>query len=101
MLRWTILVASLFALAACGGQPVTSDTAAGPSVLLEGARLISGDGSAVIENSALLVTGSLISRVGRKGEIAAPAGAKRLDLTGKTVMPALIATHVHPGFQKG
>jgi imidazolonepropionase-like amidohydrolase len=25
----------------------------------------------------------------------------RLDLAGKTIMPALISTHVHPGFQKG
>ena len=101
MLRPAILAAGLCVLASCGGQPVTSDTAAGPAVLYEGARLIPGDGGAVIENSALLVTGGSLSRVGRKGEIAAPAGAKRVDLTGKTVMPALIATHVHPGFQKG
>jgi len=39
--------------------------------------------------------------VGRKGELNAPAGVPRVDLSGKTVMPALISTHVHPGFQKG
>ena len=31
----------------------------------------------------------------------APAGAGRVDLTGKTVMPALINAHGHPGFQRG
>jgi imidazolonepropionase-like amidohydrolase len=43
----------------------------------------------------------VITRIGRPGEIAAPAGAGRVDLGGKTVMPAIISTHVHPGFQKG
>jgi imidazolonepropionase-like amidohydrolase len=39
--------------------------------------------------------------VGRRGEIQAPRGATRVDLSGKTVMPALVNTHGHPGFQKG
>src|SRR6185436_18261714 len=42
-----------------------------------------------------------ITRVGRKGELSAAAGVKRVDLSGKTVMPALINAHGHPGFQKG
>jgi imidazolonepropionase-like amidohydrolase len=33
--------------------------------------------------------------------VTVPAGAVRIDLSGKTVMPALINTHGHPGFQKG
>jgi imidazolonepropionase-like amidohydrolase len=31
----------------------------------------------------------------------APAGARRIDLTGKTVMPALIDAHVHLGYRRG
>src|SRR5687767_1248248 len=69
--------------------------------LYEGARLIPGDASAVIERSAILVDGGRISQVGQRGQIQAPARVRRVDLTGKTVMPALIATHVHPGFQRG
>src|SRR5436190_7162886 len=68
--------------------------------LFEGARLITGDGG-VIENSAFLVTGNRISQAGRKGEVPLPTGAKRVDLTGKTVMPALIDAHVHMGYRKG
>src|ERR1700730_14289856 len=71
------------------------------TILFEGARIIPGDGSPAIENGALLVEGGGISRVGRKGEIAAPAGAARIDLGGKTVMPAIVSAHVHPGFQRG
>ena len=69
--------------------------------LYEGARLIPGDGGAAIESSAFLVERGMITRVGKKGEVTAPAGVPRVDLIGKTVMPTLISTHVHPGFQKG
>jgi imidazolonepropionase-like amidohydrolase len=43
----------------------------------------------------------MITRVGAKGSVNAPAGASRGDLTGKTIMPTLINTHGHPGFQRG
>jgi len=39
-------------------------------------------------------------RVGRKGDVAAPSGAARIDLTGKTVIPALIDAHSHIGYMK-
>jgi imidazolonepropionase-like amidohydrolase len=77
-------------------QPAGAQT-----VLFEGARLIAGDGSAAVENTAILVERGTIIQIGRRGEVALPAGATRIDLGGKTVMPALIATHVHPGFQHG
>jgi imidazolonepropionase-like amidohydrolase len=87
----------LAALAAAAfAQPVSAQT-----VLFEGARLIAGDGSAAVENTAILVERGTIIHIRRRGEVALPAGATRIDLAGKTVMPALIATHVHPGFQRG
>ena len=70
----------------------------GGAVLFEGARLIAGDGRAPIENAAFLVEGNRFTRVGRKGEIPLPAGAARVDLAGKTVIPALIDTHNHLGW---
>jgi imidazolonepropionase-like amidohydrolase len=69
-------------------------------VLYEGARLIAGDGSAAVENAAFLVHKGTITRVGKRGELT-QAGAVRVDLTGKTVMPTLFNAHGHPGFQKG
>ena len=74
---------------------------ASAQTLYEGARVIPGDGSPAIEDAAFLVEGATITRLGKRGEVAAPAGARRVDLAGKTVMPALISTHVHPGFQRG
>src|SRR5215470_3965508 len=67
------------------------------TVWFEGARVIIGDKSPVIENAAFLVEGDSFTWVGRKGERQPPANATRVDLTGKTVMPTLIDGHNHIG----
>ena len=67
--------------------------------VFEGARLITGDGSAPIEDSAFVVQGNRFTAVGRRGQVKIPAGAAHVDLTGKTVMPALVDLHGHFGFQ--
>ena len=69
----------------------------GPALWFEGARLVVGDRTPPIESSAFLVEGDAFTWVGRKGERQPPAGATRVDLTGKTVMPALIDGHNHIG----
>ncbi len=76
---------------------VVSSQAGRPAIFFEGARLIIGDRSAAIENSAFLVEGDTFTWVGRKGERQPPAGATRVDLTGKTVIPSLIDGHNHTG----
>jgi imidazolonepropionase-like amidohydrolase len=63
----------------------------------EGARVIVGDGTAPIENAAFLVEGEVIAWVGKQGQRQPPPGATRIDLAGKTVMPALIDGHNHIG----
>src|SRR3989454_10522648 len=63
--------------------------------VLEGARLITGDGSAPIMDAAFVVANGQFTAVGRKGQISVPAGAARVDLTGKTVIPAIIDAHKH------
>jgi imidazolonepropionase-like amidohydrolase len=68
------------------------------AVVYESGRLIVGDGSAVIENGAFVVQNGHITAIGRT--INAPGGATRVNLTGKTVMPAMINVHVHIGYEK-
>jgi imidazolonepropionase-like amidohydrolase len=60
----------------------------------EGARLIVGDGR-VVENGTLVVDGARIVQAGPAVDVRVPAGAARVSLAGKTVMPMLIDTHVH------
>jgi imidazolonepropionase-like amidohydrolase len=87
-------VASIAALALTSTIAAQNGTRA---TMYEGARLIVGDGTAPIDNSAFLVQGDTITWVGRKGERQVPAGGARIDLTGKTVMPSLIDGHNHIG----
>jgi imidazolonepropionase-like amidohydrolase len=89
-----------WAIALCVSLGLATSAAEGQT-LYEGARLIPGDGSAVIERSAVLVDKQVITRVGAAGSFTVPAKTTKIDLSGKTIMPALIATHVHPGFQQG
>ncbi len=74
--------------------------ASAPAVLFEGARLIVDARRPPIENAAFLVENGRIVKVGKKGAVHPPAGAVRMDLSGKTVIPALIDAHVHLGYQK-
>jgi imidazolonepropionase-like amidohydrolase len=83
------------ALVVAAGAALVSQAQAPAARLFEGARLITGDGSAPIENAAFVVQGNRITAVGRRGQVTAPAGAARVDLTGKTVMPTIIDTHTH------
>jgi imidazolonepropionase-like amidohydrolase len=69
-------------------------TAQSGVTILEGGRVIVGDGK-VIENASVVVTGDRITQVGPAASIKAPAGATRVSLAGKTVMPAIVDTHVH------
>ena len=63
--------------------------------VFEGARLIAGDGSAPVTDAAFIVENGRFTAVGRKGQLQVPAGAARVDLTGKTVMPAIVDAHKH------
>jgi imidazolonepropionase-like amidohydrolase len=76
------------------GRPLPQSRVA----LYEGARLIMGDGGPPIERSAFIVEGDKFVSVGRQGEISLPKGATRVNLIGKTVMPAMVDVHSHLGF---
>jgi imidazolonepropionase-like amidohydrolase len=69
------------------------------AVLYEGGRLIIGDGSAAIESGAFLVQNGHIRAIGQRGSFAVPAGVSRVDISGKTIMPAMINVHVHIGYE--
>jgi imidazolonepropionase-like amidohydrolase len=87
----------LAGLSFSGLRPMTTEVQAqgGAVTVFEGARVIVGDGSAPIDNAVFIVTGNRFTQVGRAGQVQIPSGARRVDLKGKTVMPAIIDTHTH------
>jgi imidazolonepropionase-like amidohydrolase len=86
---------SIAFLLAVGCSPGGEAPQATGVTVFEGARLIAGDGSEPIEDSAFVVENNRFTAVGRRGQVNVPAGAARVDLTGKTVMPAIIDSHKH------
>jgi len=89
-----VALAAAATVAALGQTP-----ASGRAVAYEGARLIVGDGSAPIESGVMVVQDGRIVAAGSKGSVTVPAGAAHVDLTGRTVMPALVNAHVHIGYE--
>jgi len=91
-----ICIAAIASAAVVFSQP----RSAPPPVVYAGARLLVGDGT-VVESSAFLVENGRITNVGAKerADAMAPRGAARVDLTGKTVMPAMVNAHVHIGYE--
>ena len=65
------------------------------ATLFEGARLVNGTGGPPIDNAAFVVSGGKFTAVGRAGQVQPPAGATRVSLAGKTVMPSIVDTHIH------
>ena len=83
-------------VAACSAPETDQDPALANVTVFAGARVLVGDGG-VIENATLVVDDDRLVAVGQSDAVEVPAGAARVDLTGRTVMPALIDTHVHLG----
>ncbi|WP_161827821.1 amidohydrolase family protein [Steroidobacter agaridevorans] len=59
------------------------------------ARIITMKGDEVIEQGTIVVDGNRIVAVGPSASVTAPADAKVIDASGKTIMPGLIDMHGH------
>jgi len=72
------------------------------TIALVGARVVTmQDGGrnnqGVIENGTIVVTGNRITAVGPSGSVSIQAGAKRVDVRGRTIIPGFIDAHAHVG----
>ena len=64
-------------------------------VAYRGARLVTMKGDEVIERGTILVDGNRITTVGPEAAVSVPAGARTVDLSGRTVIPGLFDAHAH------
>jgi imidazolonepropionase-like amidohydrolase len=65
------------------------------SVVITGATLIDGTGSAPVRNAMIVIENGRITRAGAAGGFTPPAGARTVDAAGRFIVPGLIDTHVH------
>ena len=105
-----LATATFFVLAACSGRDAGAPTAPGAPgapaaaraptdgagvTAFTGARLIVGDGTVIDNSTFTLGPDKHFGLVGSAAAVALPAGAAKVDLTGLTVMPAIVDTHTH------
>jgi imidazolonepropionase-like amidohydrolase len=67
--------------------------------VFDGARILDGNGGAPIENGRLVVQDGRVTAIGSSSAVPIPQGAARVDLAGKTIMPAMINVHAHMGYE--
>lgn len=60
-------------------------------------RLITGCDDKPVEPAVVIVEGSKITAAGHSDETTVPDNSLIIDITGKTILPGLIDTHVHVG----
>jgi hypothetical protein len=65
------------------------------TVALTGARVVTMRGDEVIEDATVVVTDDRIRAIGPAASVQIPAGARVIDVTGKTIIPGLIDAHAH------
>ena len=100
MIRTTLRMAALgtgtiLALATLASPPSLAQAPAGGSVAFTNARIIDGTGRAAIERGTLVLTNGRVSAVGPAASVTIPAGAQRIDATGKTIVPGFVNAHAH------
>ncbi|HKS22253.1 MAG TPA: amidohydrolase family protein [Thermoanaerobaculia bacterium] len=76
------------------GFNTTYDVPTG-ALALTHARILTMKGDEVIDDGSVVIDGNRIAAVGRN--VAIPAGAKVIDVSGKTIMPGFVDVHWHGG----
>jgi enamidase len=72
-----------------------------PVVALTHARVIDGTGAPARADQTVLIDRGVIRAVGDAARVAVPAGARVLDLTGRSVLPGLVMLHEHLFYPSG
>ncbi len=89
-----LLTAAAFGLYASGSAADGEQgSTAARLTAFENVRLVTATDLGTIESATLLLDGNSILQIGEG--IAVPAGARRIDAQGKTIVPAFIDTHAH------
>lgn len=64
-------------------------------IAFKGARIITMDGTEVIEKGTILINENKIEQIGQQDDIQIPDDAKVYEVSGKTIMPGIVDVHAH------
>jgi imidazolonepropionase-like amidohydrolase len=88
------LVACTCVVVSIGGAPIAAQApAAAALTAIRAGRLLDPEAGRILTNQIIVVDGTRIREVGPN--VAIPAGAQVIDLSGMTVMPGLVDAHNH------
>lgn len=86
---------TLLALGTLASPPSQAQAPAGGTVALTNARIIDGTGRAPIDRGTIVLVNGKVSAVGPVASVMIPAGAQRIDLAGRTIVPGFVNAHAH------
>jgi imidazolonepropionase-like amidohydrolase len=77
--------------------PTASDFVriADPLIALVHARVIDGTGAPALQDQTVVIEHGQIRALGPSSQLAVPAGARTLDLSGQTIIPGIVGMHDH------
>ena len=88
-----VLIGTLLVWAGLSFQSSQAQAPAGGTLALTCARVIDGTGAPPVEGATIVISDGRIQAVGTN--VAIPAGATRVDMAGKTILPGLVNAHGH------
>ena len=99
-MKLSLFTCAILSLLLAVGQAVaqSSDDTDSIEQVFNNVRIIIGDGT-VIERGSVLIRGDTIMAVGPMSGSDVPDNAASHDLSGKTIIPALVNTHAHLGWE--
>ena len=102
LLRCLVALFLTFAVSA-PAEPQAQAQAGGEAIAIVGADVLPMTGPERLRDQTVIVRGDRIVAVGPRARVAVPAGARRIEARGMTLMPGLVDMHVHlapvPGAQ--
>ncbi|UCG12127.1 MAG: amidohydrolase family protein [Deltaproteobacteria bacterium] len=99
LLAFLFLIASFLATCSRSKKP-TSDGSLVDGIAVTNGYLIDGTGAEPIPEAVILIKNGYIQAVGTESSLEIPSGADIIDVKGAYILPGLMNTHVHSGYDE-